>query len=212
MEGTTVCVLKNKFCNNGWALKIQASCIDNEIHANNFMGNTFDTGTNGALVLNDFSGNYWDRYTGYDLDKNGLGTFPIIRWVCFQLFPKRTRLPCSFRSFMVDLFDRSEKLAPSLTLRILLITPLMRALPLWFMLADFINVSEKLALNVGLELRAGECVAFGPNSCGKPHSLKSIPGYGVCPTKEKLCLTETIYQDVEYRHKSATCHRWTIPG
>ncbi len=133
MEGNNRMRLeKNKFCNNGWALKIQASCIDNEIHANNFMGNTFDTGTNGALVLNDFSGNYWDRYTGYDLDKNGLGDIPYHPLSLFSVISeKNPPAMLLFRSFMVDLLDRSEKLAPSLTPENFVDhTPLMRALPL----------------------------------------------------------------------------------
>lgn len=77
MEGTNrIWIEKNIFEANGWAMKIQASCVDNEIVRNNFIGNTFDMGTNGSLVLNKFDTNYWDKYEGYDLNKDGLGDVP----------------------------------------------------------------------------------------------------------------------------------------
>jgi nitrous oxidase accessory protein len=72
MEGTSrIKMEKNVFESNGWAIKVQASCMDNELVSNNFLGNTFDISTNGSLVLNTFNSNYWDKYEGYDLDKNG---------------------------------------------------------------------------------------------------------------------------------------------
>ena len=78
MDGTNrVKVEKNVFENNGWGMKIQADCAQNEVVANNFLGNTFDISTNGSLVLNTFNGNYWDKYEGYDLDKNNIGDVPF---------------------------------------------------------------------------------------------------------------------------------------
>jgi nitrous oxidase accessory protein len=47
-----------------------------KLYHNNFVGNTFDISTNGSLVLNTFNGNYWDKYEGYDLDKNKIGDVP----------------------------------------------------------------------------------------------------------------------------------------
>ena len=44
--------------------------------ANNFIGNSFDVGTNGSLVLNSFNGNYWDKYEGYDLNRDRTGDIP----------------------------------------------------------------------------------------------------------------------------------------
>ena len=53
MEGATrISMKRNTFQDNGWALKIQASCMDVILENNNFIGNTFDVGTNGSLVLN----------------------------------------------------------------------------------------------------------------------------------------------------------------
>ena len=43
---------------------------------NNFSANTFDMATNGSLVLNKVNGNYWDRYEGYDLNKDNVGDVP----------------------------------------------------------------------------------------------------------------------------------------
>ena len=61
---------RNSFVRNGYAFKLQASCDDNEISKNNFQQNSFDLVTNGSLVLNSIESNYWDRYEGYDLDRN----------------------------------------------------------------------------------------------------------------------------------------------
>ncbi len=46
MEGTSRIILeRNAFSDNGWAMQIQASCMDNTVARNNFIGNTFDVGT-----------------------------------------------------------------------------------------------------------------------------------------------------------------------
>jgi nitrous oxidase accessory protein len=117
MEGTNrILVEKNLFTYNGWGMKIQASCMDNEIKTNNFIGNTFDISTNGTLVLNTFNSNYWDKYEGYDLDKNGIGDLPYhplsLFSVIVEINPPAMLL---FRSFIVSLLDKSEKIIPSLT-------------------------------------------------------------------------------------------------
>lgn len=117
MEGTNrIKVDKNRFIANGWAMKIQASCMDNEITNNNFEGNTFDIGTNGSLVLNTFDSNYWDKYEGYDLNKDKVGDVPYHPLSVFSVIvEKNPPAMLLFRSFMVSLIDKSEKLMPSLT-------------------------------------------------------------------------------------------------
>src|SRR5436190_17869771 len=66
MEGTSrTQIEKNAFKNNGWAIKVQASCDDNNFSHNNFNGNSFDIATNGTMMLNKFFNNYWDKYEGY---------------------------------------------------------------------------------------------------------------------------------------------------
>lgn len=117
MEGTNrIMVEKNVFEYNGWGMKIQASCMDNVISKNNFVGNTFDISTNGSLVLNNFDGNYWDKYEGYDLDKNYIGDVPYHPLSLFSVIvEKNPPAMLLFRSFMVTLLDKSEKIMPSLT-------------------------------------------------------------------------------------------------
>ena len=117
MEGSSRIELeRNEFINNGWAIKIQASCDDNNIEQNNFMGNTFDIGTNGWLVLNKFNGNYWDKYEGYDIDKNKIGDVPYHPVSLYSMIidnnPSALML---FRSLIVSLLDKSEKIIPTVT-------------------------------------------------------------------------------------------------
>jgi nitrous oxidase accessory protein len=117
MDGTNrIKVEQNEFENNGWGMRVQADCSQNEIMANNFLGNTFDISTNGSLVLNTFDGNYWDKYEGYDLNKNDIGDVPFHPLSLFSVIVEKN--PPSmllFRSFMVTLLDKSEKIIPSLT-------------------------------------------------------------------------------------------------
>lgn len=117
MEGTNrIKIEKNRFLYNGWAMKIQASCMDNTIFFNNFEGNTFDVGTNGSLVLNTFSKNFWDKYEGYDLNRDNIGDVPFHPLSLFSvLSEKNPTAMLLFRSFIVALLDRSEKMIPSLT-------------------------------------------------------------------------------------------------
>ncbi len=133
LEGTNrIIVEKNKIQANGWGMKIQASCMDNEIKTNNFIGNTFDISTNGSLVLNTFNGNYWDKYEGYDLDKNNIGDVPYRPLSLFSVIVENNPpAMLLFRSFMVSLLDRTEKMIPSLTPdNFIDNTPLMRAIRL----------------------------------------------------------------------------------
>lgn len=117
MEGTNrIMVEKNIFEANGWGMKIQANCMDNEIRTNNFIGNTFDVSTNGTLVLNKFNNNYWDKYEGYDLDKNGIGDVPFHPLSLFAVLTENNpSAMLLFRSFMITLLDKSEKVLPSIT-------------------------------------------------------------------------------------------------
>lgn len=117
MEGASrIQMEKNLFEGNGWAMKIQASCMDNVIVNNNFNGNSFDMGTNGSLVLNTFDSNYWDKYEGYDLNKDGKGDVPYHPLSLFSvLVEKNPSAMLLFRSFMITLLDKSEKVLPSIT-------------------------------------------------------------------------------------------------
>lgn len=117
LEGTSrMDIHENLFKENGWAVKVQASCEDNNFHHNNFVGNSFDVGTNGTLVLNKFYNNYWDKYEGYDMNKNGIGDVPYHPVSMYSMIVEEN--PNSLillRSFMVSLLDKAEKAIPSLT-------------------------------------------------------------------------------------------------
>ena len=117
MEGTNrIRVEKNVFKGNGWGMKIQASCSANEILHNNFIANTFDIGTNGSLVLNTFDGNYWDKYEGYDLNKDKTGDVPYRPLSVFSVIVEQNPpAMLLYRSFIVTLLDRSERIIPTLT-------------------------------------------------------------------------------------------------
>lgn len=106
----------NDFKNNGWALRIQASCNENILSFNNFYANTFDVATNGTMVLNRFFNNYWDKYDGYDMNKDGLGDVVYHPVSLYSMVVEQN--PNSLlllRSFMVSLLDKAEKAVPVLT-------------------------------------------------------------------------------------------------
>lgn len=117
MEGANRILMKrNTFENNGWALKIQASCMEVVLEQNNFIGNTFDVGTNGSLVLNTFKNNYWDKYEGYDLNKDKIGDIPYRPVSMFSMIVEKYPIAMIlFRSFITSLLDKTEKILPSLT-------------------------------------------------------------------------------------------------
>ncbi len=117
MEGANRIFMKhNTFENNGWALKIQASCMEVVLERNNFIGNTFDVGTNGSLVLNKFKNNYWDKYEGYDLNKDKIGDIPYRPVSMYSMIvEKYPPAMILFRSFITSLLDKTEKILPSLT-------------------------------------------------------------------------------------------------
>lgn len=117
MEGSSRIDFKeNTFYNNGYAIRLQASCDDNTFERNNFSANTFDLVTNGTLVLNKINSNYWDKYEGYDLNKDGIGDIPFrpvsMYGMIVEQMPTAVLL---WRSFLVYLMDRAEKAIPAIT-------------------------------------------------------------------------------------------------
>jgi nitrous oxidase accessory protein len=117
MEGSSRCSFaENVFNENGWAVKIQANCDGNVFQKNSFLSNTFDMSTNGSLVLNTVDYNYWDKYEGYDLDRDGIGDVPFHPVSLYSMVVEK--MPSSvmlWRSFLVYLLDRTEKIVPSVT-------------------------------------------------------------------------------------------------
>ncbi|MFM9841233.1 MAG: nitrous oxide reductase family maturation protein NosD [Cyclobacteriaceae bacterium] len=117
MEGSSRChFTRNVFSGNGWAIKMQANCDENVYSKNSFLSNTFDMATNGSLVLNTVDANYWDKYEGYDLDKDKVGDVPYhpvsLYSMVVEKMPSAVML---WRSFLVYMLDRTEKVIPSVT-------------------------------------------------------------------------------------------------
>ncbi|SIR45439.1 nitrous oxide reductase family maturation protein NosD [Pontibacter lucknowensis] len=105
----------NDFERNGWAIKLMTTCIQDTFRLNNFTGNSFDISTNGNAQHNHFEHNYWEKYSGYDLDKNGVGDVPYRPVSLYSMLIER--VPPSvmlMRSFMVDLLDNMERVLPSI--------------------------------------------------------------------------------------------------
>lgn len=64
---------QNKIEKNGWAANILGSCEDNLFEKNDFNDNIFDLSTNSRQNTNTYTGNYWSKYEGYDLNRDMIG-------------------------------------------------------------------------------------------------------------------------------------------
>ncbi|WP_224997567.1 nitrous oxide reductase family maturation protein NosD [Cesiribacter sp. SM1] len=117
MEGSSkLSISDNEFNGNGWAVRLLSSCEEDTFRLNNFIGNTFDIATNGNSQHNHFSGNYWDKYAGYDLDKNKVGDVPYRPVSLYSMVVEKVPSSIMFmRSFIVDLMDAVEKVFPAFT-------------------------------------------------------------------------------------------------
>lgn len=131
VDGSTrINYTKNAFSRNGWAIKIIGACYENDFNHNNFLHNAIDLSYNSKINTNTFNNNYWSEYTGYDLDKNGVGDVPYRPVKLFSYIAHKT--PESIvllRSLFVDIINFSEKVSPVFTPDNLLDnTPLMNRL------------------------------------------------------------------------------------
>ncbi|WP_299121131.1 nitrous oxide reductase family maturation protein NosD [uncultured Tenacibaculum sp.] len=117
IEGSTrINYSKNTFTSNGWALKIAGACYANKFYRNNFLNNSFDLSYNSKLNDNSFNNNYWSSYTGYDLDKNGIGDVPYRPVKLFSYVVNKTpEAIVLLRSLFVDIINFSEKISPAFT-------------------------------------------------------------------------------------------------
>jgi len=119
----------NQFLGNGWAVRLMADATDNTFRRNRFEGNTFDLTTNSsASSPSTFSENYWDDYTGYDLNHDGFGDVPFRPVRLFSVLVEQNEpLIILSRSFLLDLLEAAERVAPVLTPETLMdARPLMR--------------------------------------------------------------------------------------
>lgn len=117
LEGATrINYYHNQFEGNGWALRVSGGCLDNAFYQNNFQGNTFDIGMQGGVTSNTFDDNYWSQYSGYDLDRNGVGDIPYRPVKLFSFIVNQTpEALVLLRSWFTDILNFAEKVTPALT-------------------------------------------------------------------------------------------------
>ncbi|MGE0439932.1 MAG: nitrous oxide reductase family maturation protein NosD [Gemmatimonadales bacterium] len=117
LEGTNrIEFTDNRLTGNGWALRLLANSIDNDFRGNVFEANAFDVATNSRSTGSRFAGNYWDRYRGFDLDRDGRGDIPFRPVRLFSLVVEQNRPALILlRSVFVDLLDLAERVLPVLT-------------------------------------------------------------------------------------------------
>ena len=109
-------VLGNAFEQNGWAVRLLANSMGNRFEGNAFAGNSFDVGTNSKSNYSTFEGNWWDRYRGYDLDRDGHGDtgFRPVR-LFGMIVTRHETATVLLRSAFVDLLDQAERVLPVFT-------------------------------------------------------------------------------------------------
>ncbi len=73
----------NLFLYNESAVRMLPSVAGNDFRANSFVGNTRPAAVSGGMgrgqaAQNDWTGNYWSGYAGFDRDEDGVGDTPFV--------------------------------------------------------------------------------------------------------------------------------------
>ncbi len=109
-------IADNDFRRNGWALRIMGNSIENVITRNNFLENLFDVATNTSQNQNQFDGNFWSAYQGYDLNRDGFGDVPYRPVRLFSyIVEKQSAALVLLRSALIDVLEAAERVFPLLT-------------------------------------------------------------------------------------------------
>lgn len=112
---TTVVVRNNRFAYNGIGMYYISPANDTEVSANTFEGNLTDVAVSGggSMAHNQWKGNRWDDFEGFDRNHDGVGDRP------FELFDYADRIWMEFpyaRFFrnapLLEVLDFLERLAP----------------------------------------------------------------------------------------------------
>jgi nitrous oxidase accessory protein len=106
----------NTFARNGWALRLLASTQSASFTSNVFESNTFDVSTNSRQSDARFTGNFWDEYRGYDLDRDGTGDVPFHPVRLFSMIVAANEPSLVLlRSPISTVLDAAERAFPTLT-------------------------------------------------------------------------------------------------
>lgn len=109
-------ITQNNFVQNGWAMRMSGGCQFANFTKNNFISNSFDLAVTSAGTTNSFDGNYWNDYSGYDLDRDGVGDVPHRPMKLFSYVVSRTpEAMVLLRSLFIDILNFSEKVSPIFT-------------------------------------------------------------------------------------------------
>jgi nitrous oxidase accessory protein len=104
------------FKSNGWAIKMLGNCENNYTTGSVFLLNSFDVTTNSSSTMSRFEANFWDKYSGFDVNRDGTGDIPYypvtLYSVMVETIPESIFL---LRSLVVDIIDLAEKVIPVLT-------------------------------------------------------------------------------------------------
>lgn len=116
-EGSTRVIFQNnRFLNNGWAIKMRGSAMENELLYNDFIGNSFHLASDKTTSTNDFHHNYWDDYDGYDLNHDGVGDIPHRPVNLFSYLVSRSDASILLlRSTFIEVLNVAERVAPAVT-------------------------------------------------------------------------------------------------
>ena len=123
---------RNIFRSNGWAAEVYTNSYDNVFTNNNFLYNNFDVATNSRRNTNTFKANYWDRYRGYDWNRDGVGDVPYRPVSIFSFWVARYQeMAVLLNSPVARFLEIAERVFPVITPPSLMdAEPRMKPLPL----------------------------------------------------------------------------------
>lgn len=114
--GADLVIEGNQIQGNGWGFRLVSGSSNVRVKHNNFIDNTFDMASAASFYNNNVDCNYWDEYSGYDLNHDHVGDVPFHPLSLFStLAEKNETVLLFFRSFLMNLLDATEKIVPSLT-------------------------------------------------------------------------------------------------
>jgi nitrous oxidase accessory protein len=108
-------VRRNRFAYNGIALQFTSELGGNVVTDNIFEGNLTNVvqSGRGKAGLNEWAGNYWDDYTGFDRNHDGLGDTPYELYAyADQIWIEMPTARFFKTAPVMELLDFLERLAP----------------------------------------------------------------------------------------------------